>query len=79
VHPLAAQVAGEIAARGLSAVYEPELSRVWPKDGRKRERQVEAFAKEHGWRLGITRTDLSRYSTSSPANVSTVAVVTLIV
>ena len=48
---LATQVAGEIAARGLSAVYEPELSRVWPKDGRKRERQVEAFAKEHGWRL----------------------------
>lgn len=51
VHTLAAQVAEEIAARGLSAVYEPELSRVWPEDGRKRERQVEAFAKEHGWRL----------------------------
>jgi hypothetical protein len=51
VRTLATVVAGEIAARGLSAVYEPELSRVWPKDGRKRERQVEAFAKEHGWRL----------------------------
>ena len=51
MHTLAAQVAGEIAARGLSAVYEPELSRVWPKDGRAREQQVEAFAKEHGWRL----------------------------
>jgi RsbT co-antagonist protein rsbRD N-terminal domain len=27
------------------------LSRVWPKDGRERERKVEAFAREHGWRL----------------------------
>jgi len=48
---LAVQVAKEIAARGLSAVYEPELSRVWPKDGREREQQIQAFAREHGWRL----------------------------
>lgn len=48
---LASQIAREIAARGLSAVYESELSRVWPKEGREREQQVRDFAKEHGWRL----------------------------
>ena len=35
----------------LSAIYELELSRVWPKNIRTREEQVKAFAKEHGWRL----------------------------
>ena len=49
MHILAAQVANDIAARGSSAVYESELSRVWPKDGREHERRVEAFAREHGW------------------------------
>jgi hypothetical protein len=37
--------------QGLSAVYEPELSRVWPEGGIKRDRQIEPFAKKHGWRL----------------------------
>jgi len=30
MHILAGQVARDIKQQGLSAVYEPELSRVWP-------------------------------------------------
>lgn len=51
MHVFADQLAKDIAERGVTAVYEPELSRVWPKDGRKREQDIQAFAKEHGWRL----------------------------
>jgi hypothetical protein len=32
-------------------VYEPDLSRVWPRNGRSREADVTSFAKLHGWRL----------------------------
>jgi len=48
---LAAQIAKEIAERGFSAVYDSELNRAWPENGRRRQQQIEAFAKEHGWRL----------------------------
>jgi len=51
MHILASQIARDIQTRGLSAIYELELSRVWPKNIRTREEQVKAFAKEHGWRL----------------------------
>jgi hypothetical protein len=51
MHILAGQIARDIKTRGLSAVYEPELSRVWPKDDGKRKQQIEIFAKQHGWRL----------------------------
>ena len=51
MHILAGQIARDIKQQGLSAVYEPELSRVWPEGGIKRERQIESFAKKHGWRL----------------------------
>src|SRR6266513_4984487 len=48
---LAGQIARDIKQQGLSSVYEPELGRVWPEGGIKRERQIESFAKKHGWRL----------------------------
>jgi hypothetical protein len=51
MHVLADQLAKDIAERGVTAVYEPELSRVWPKGVRKREQRIQEFAKEHGWRL----------------------------
>ncbi|HEY6185899.1 MAG TPA: hypothetical protein VIW67_26895 [Terriglobales bacterium] len=35
------------------AVYEPELSRMWPRDGGAREEEVARFAKQHGWRLRV--------------------------
>lgn len=33
------------------AVYEEELTRVWPRDGKRRETEIAHFAQEHGWRL----------------------------
>jgi len=33
------------------AIYAPELTEAWPRDGRRRELQVMSFAREHGWRL----------------------------
>ena len=47
---LAIQIAKELENAKHCAVYEPELTRVWP-DEEKREAEVAAFAKKHGWRL----------------------------
>jgi hypothetical protein len=33
------------------AVYEPELNRVWPRNGKRREAQITLYAEQHGWRL----------------------------
>jgi hypothetical protein len=48
---LASRVAEELERAEHCAVYEPELTRVWPKDGKQREIQIAHFATEHGWRL----------------------------
>ena len=48
---LASQIATELKEAKHCAVYEPDLSRVWPDDGRQREPQIVSFAKTHGWRL----------------------------
>jgi hypothetical protein len=47
---LATQIAKELKSSKHCAVYEPELTRVWP-DGKTREAQIASFAKKHGWRL----------------------------
>ena len=33
------------------AVYEGDLNRVWPYDGKRREAEIARFAQDHGWRL----------------------------
>ena len=48
---LAASIAKELETRNYCAVYDAELTRVWPRDGERRQRQIETFAKEHGWQL----------------------------
>jgi hypothetical protein len=48
---LAGQIAQELKTAKHCAVYEPELTRVWPKDGRSREAKVALFAQQNGWRL----------------------------
>ena len=48
---LASQVSKELKKAKHCGIYEPELSRVWPDDGRQRESQIASFAKMHGWRL----------------------------
>jgi hypothetical protein len=48
---LASRIAKELKKAKHCAVYEPELSRVWPRDGNRRKAAVAQFAKRHGWRL----------------------------
>ena len=48
---LASRIAKELKKAKHCAVYEPDLSGVWPDDGRQREPQISSFAKMHGWRL----------------------------
>jgi hypothetical protein len=48
---LARQIAEELARANHGAVYEPELSRLWPESG-VREAEIAKFAEQHGWRLG---------------------------
>jgi hypothetical protein len=48
---LASGIAQELKKARHYGVYEPELSRVWPGNGRSREAEVALFARQHGWRL----------------------------
>ena len=48
---LASRIAKELEQAKHCAIYEPELTRVWPDNGPTREAKVTAFAKQHGWRL----------------------------
>jgi hypothetical protein len=48
---LASRIAKELRKAEHYAVYEPELTRVWPDDGRTREAKIALFAEQHGWRL----------------------------
>ena len=48
---LASQIAKELERANHCAVYEPEITRVWPHNGNKREAKIAVFAEEHGWRL----------------------------
>jgi hypothetical protein len=47
---LATRIAKELESAKHCAVYEPELSRVWP-HGENCQARVAAFAQKHGWRL----------------------------
>ncbi len=48
---LASRIAEELRKAKHYAVYEPELTRAWPRDGRTHEAKVASFAKRNGWRL----------------------------
>jgi len=48
---LASQIAKELEQANHCAVYEPDLTRVWPRNGKTREVQVALFAQRNGWRL----------------------------
>jgi hypothetical protein len=48
---LASRIAQELKNAKHCAVYEPDLSRVWPNDAKPREAQIASFAKLNGWRL----------------------------
>lgn len=48
---LASYIANELKATNQCAVYDPELTRVWPRNGIRRQQQIEKFAKQNGWRV----------------------------
>jgi hypothetical protein len=50
---LANQIAKELKKAKHCAVYEPELTRIWPENGKPREAEVARFAEQHGFRLGF--------------------------
>jgi hypothetical protein len=47
---LATRIEKELKSAKHCAVYEPELTRVWPNE-QQRHAQIAAFAKKRGWRL----------------------------
>jgi hypothetical protein len=51
------QIKRELRTAKHCAVYEEELSRVWP-DGNQREARVARFAEDHGFRLRFYRDSL---------------------
>ncbi|HEU0273991.1 MAG TPA: hypothetical protein VFQ83_05640 [Candidatus Udaeobacter sp.] len=45
------RIGKELETAKHCAVYEPELSRIWPESGTSREKQIALFAQQNGWRL----------------------------
>jgi len=52
------QIKQELKAAKHCAIYEEELNRVWPKDGKRREEQIAQFAEDNGLRLRFYRDGL---------------------
>jgi hypothetical protein len=52
------QIKHELKTAKHCAVYEEELSRVWPDDANRREPKLARFAEEHGFRLRFYRDGL---------------------
>ena len=45
------QIERELKTAKHFAIYEDELSRIWPHDGNQREPKLARFAEQHGFRL----------------------------
>jgi hypothetical protein len=52
------QIQSELKTAKHCAIYEEELSRVWPADGHQREPKIARFAEDHGLRLRFYRPGL---------------------
>jgi hypothetical protein len=48
---LLSHISKELKKAKHCAIYEPELTGVWPINGKSREAQVALFAQQNGWRL----------------------------
>jgi len=64
------QIKRELKTAKHCAVYEEELSRVWPDDGDRRETKLVQFAEEHGFRLRFYRDGLCAIFDREPAKHS---------
>jgi hypothetical protein len=63
---LANQIAKELKKAKHCAVYEPELQRVWPTNGKTREARIAAFARQNGWRLRFYKDGLCAIFDKAP-------------
>ena len=52
------QIKGELKTAKHCAIYQEELSRVWPDHGNHREPKIARFAEEHGFSLRFYRDGL---------------------
>jgi len=52
------QIQSELKTAKHCAIYEEELTRVWPNDGHQRERKIARFAEDNGLRLRFYRDGL---------------------
>ena len=55
---LVRQIKRELKTAKHCAIYEQELSRVWPDEVKQRETQIAQFAQDHGLRLRFYRDGL---------------------
>ena len=55
---LAEEISKRLETEPHYAVYEPELSRVWPKNHGNREAEIRKFAEEYGLELRYYKDDL---------------------
>ena len=55
-------------AKHCCAIYEEELSRFWPDDGKQRELMIAQFAQDNGFRLRFILTVYAQSSMKSLAN-----------
>lgn len=65
---LASQIAKELEKANHCAIYEPELTRVWPINGKSREAKVAAFAQQNGWRLRFYKDGLCAIFDKAPSS-----------
>jgi hypothetical protein len=56
------QINRELKTAKHCAIYQEELSRVWPDHGNHREPKIARFAEDHGFRLGFIVTVCAPFS-----------------
>ena len=64
------QIDRELKKAKHCAIYEDELSRVWPSDVSQREAQIARFAEDHGFRLRFYRDGLCAIFDKDPCKRS---------
>jgi len=65
---LANHIAAELKTAKHCAVYEPELTRVWPSNGKAREAKVAIFAEQNGWRLRFYKDGFCKIFDKAPSS-----------
>jgi hypothetical protein len=63
---LVQQIKRQLQTAKHCAIYEEELSRVWPDDRNQRETQIAQFAADHGFRLRFYRDGLCAIFDKAP-------------